>query len=349
VKKEVGLDEGRASCDKPINYLAEFRNTRIKEHGVIDLLGIAAFFLLITPLLSTHRITDFMIFCIFAMSFDLLYGYMGRLSFGHLLFLGTGAYCSGLFIKYISGNPLLAILVGIAVAGLLGMLLGLIVVRTTGACFALINLAFNRIGFFLVLSPLRNITRGEDGFGVSASKLGFLDFGSRPIIFGFVLLCVMLVFYLLKRLTSSPYGIMIRSIKEDETRVRFLGYNTFLYKWLTFVLAGSIAGLAGTLTALNYNYVNPNAMDVNSNVGVIFACLIGGAGHLYGAIVGGVIYMVISNFLPIYIYRWEMFLGFSLLIIVFRFRTGVWGYIERGLEYLGKRKEFPRSMKKEGT
>jgi branched-chain amino acid transport system permease protein len=209
-------------------------------------------------------------------------------------------------------------------------------------------LAFNHIGFFLVLSPLRNITRGEDGFGVSASKLGFLNFGSRPIMFGFVLLSLLLVFYLLKRLTSSPYGIMIRSIKEDETRVRFLGYNTFLYKWLTFILAGSLAGLAGALTALNYNYVNPNAMDVHSNVGVVFACLIGGAGHLYGAIVGGVIYMVISNFLPIYIHHWEMFLGFSLLIIVFRFRMGVWGYIQRFWEYLIRSKIVPRLIKREG-
>jgi branched-chain amino acid transport system permease protein len=315
-----------------------FKKAPAKDYGVIGFLVIAVGFLLITPILSVHRVTDFMIFCIFAMSFDLLYGYMGRLSFGQMLFLGTGAYCSGLFTKYISGNPLLAILIGIAVAGLLGMLLGLIIVRTTGACFALINLAFNHIGFFLVLSPLRNITRGEDGFGVTTSKLGFLNFGSRPIMFGFTLFCLLLVFCILRQLTSSPYGILIRSIKEDETRVRFLGYNTFVYKWLTFALAGSLAGLAGALTALNYNYVNPNAMDVHSNVGVVFACLIGGAGHLYGAIVGGVIYMVISNFLPIYIYRWEMFLGISLLIIVFRFRMGVWGYLQRLWEYLARGK-----------
>lgn len=345
--KELNLDKDKASSNKPIELPAELRNTSIKEHGAIDILAIAAFFLLITPLLSVHRVTDFMIFCIFAMSFDLMYGYMGRLSFGHMLFLGTGAYGSGLFIKYVSGNPLLAILIGIAFAGLLAMLLGLIIVRTTGACFALINLAFNHIGFFLVLSPLREITRGEDGFGVSASKLGFLNFGSRPIMFGFVLLSLLLVFYLLRRLTSSPYGILIRSIKEDETRVRFLGYNTFLYKWLTFVIAGSIAGFAGSLNALNYNYVNPNAMDVHSNVGVVFACLIGGAGNLYGAIVGGVVYMVISNFLPIYIYRWEMFLGFSLLIITFRFRKGVWGYFQGVWEYILKRKEIQGLMVKE--
>lgn len=313
---------------------------------MIGFLLVAVFFLLVTPFLSVHRVTDFMIFCIFAMSFDLLYGYMGRLSFGHLLYLGAGAYACGLFVNYIHENFVLAILIGILCAGLLSMILGLIIVRTTGACFALINLAFNHIGFFLVLSPLRAITRGEDGFGVSPSKLSFINLGSRPAMFIFVLFCLLLVYYFLKRLTSSPFGILIRSIKEDENRVKFIGYNTFFYKWLTFVIASSIAGLAGSLTALNYNFVNPNVMDVNSNVGVVFACLIGGSGHLYGALVGGMIYMIISNFLPIYIYRWEMFLGFSLLIIVFRFRMGVWGYIQKLFEYLNGKKIAQRLLKK---
>jgi len=315
----------------------------------VDLLVIGPAFLLLVPIISTHRVTDFMIFCIFAMSFDLMYGYMGRLSFGHLLFLGTGAYCCGLFIKYVSKNPLLAMLVGIVVACLLGMLIGLIIVRTTGACFALINLAFNQVGFFLVLSPLKGITNGEDGFGIQAASFWFLNPGSRASMFFAVLLCLLLVFYLLKRLTSSPYGILIRSIKEDETRVRFLGYNTYFYKWLTFVVAGVLAGLAGTLTALNYNFVNPNVMDVHSNVGVVFACLIGGAGNLYGAILGGVAYMMISNYLAIYIHRWEMFLGISLLIIVFRFRMGIWGSIKGILEYMRKPKEVQRPVGEEGV
>jgi branched-chain amino acid transport system permease protein len=316
----------------------------MREQELIGLLVIAGGFLLITPVLSINRVTDFMIFCIFAMSFDLMYGYMGRLSFGHLLFLGTGAYCSGLFLKYISRNPILAIIVGILVAGLLGMFIGLIIVRTTGACFALINLAFNHIGFFLVLSPLRKITNGEDGFGIHASAFGFLNFSSRTAMYWFVLICLVLVFYLLKRITSSPFGILIRSIKEDETRVKFLGYNTFLYKWVTFVLAGSVAGLAGTLTALNYNYVNPNVMDVHGNVAAVFACLIGGAGSLYGAIVGGVSYMVISNYLPIYIQRWEMFLGIALLMIIFRFQKGIWGYLQGVWEYVERRKTVMKAI-----
>jgi branched-chain amino acid transport system permease protein len=310
-----------------------------KDRTGLEILIIGVGFLVLIPIISLHRVTDFMIFCIFALSFDLLYGYMGRLSFGHLLYLGAGAYVYGLLIKYLQANALLAILLGVLAAGVLGMLLGPIMVRATGACFSLMALAFNQIGFFLVLSPLKHITNGEDGFGAHARSIGFLNFNSKGVMFVLVLLILLLVFYFLKRITTSPFGIMIRSIKEDENRIRFLGYNTYFYKWLTFVVASLIAGLAGTLTALNYRFVNPNVMDVHQNVGVVFACLIGGAGKLYGAIIGGVAYMMISNYLAIYIHRWEMFLGISLLIIVFKFRKGIWGNIQQIGEYFQRPKE----------
>ena len=311
-----------------------------------EILIIGMGFLILMPLISIHRVTDFMIFCIFALSFDLLYGYMGRLSFGHLLYLGTGAYVFGLFIKYFQGNVFLAVLLGVLAAGLIGMLLGLVMVRATGACFSLMALAFNHIGFFLVLSPLKHITNGEDGFGAHARSIGFLNFNDKVTMFISTLLLLLLVFYVLKRLTTSPYGILVRSIKEDENRVRFLGYSTYFYKWVTFVIASSIAGLAGTLTALNYKFVNPNVMDVHQNVGVVFACLIGGAGNLYGAIIGGVAYMMISNYLAIYIQRWEMFLGLSMLIIVFRFRKGIWGNIQNIGEYFRRSKEIRAAAQK---
>ncbi len=306
----------------------------------LEILIIGIGFLILIPLISLHRVTDFMIFCIFALSFDLLYGYMGRLSFGHLLYLGTGAYVFGLFIKYVYNNVFLAILIGMLAAGVLGIVLGLIMVRATGACFSLMALAFNQIGYFLVLSPLKGITDGENGFGAHARSIGFLNFNSKITLFILTLGLLLLAFYFLKRLTTSPYGILVRSIKEDENRVRFLGYNTYFYKWLTFVAASLIAGLAGTLTALNYRFVNPNVMDVHQNVGVVFACLIGGAGNLYGAIIGGVAYMMISNFLAIYIQRWEMFLGIALLIIVFRFRKGIWGSVQNLGEYFQRTKEI---------
>lgn len=138
----------------------------------------------------------------------------------------------------------------------------------------------------------------------------------------------MLTHFILKKLLSSPYGILIRSIKENETRIKFLGYNTFKYKWITFIISTTISAFAGALSILNYGYVTPSFIDPSRAVEVIFATLIGGAGSLYGALIGGVVYMAISNYLASYLSRWEMFLGFALLIIVFRFRKGVWGYIK---------------------
>jgi len=170
-------------------------------------------------------------------------------------------------------------------------------------------------------------TGGEDGMSVYFSKMGFLDFGQKPVMFGFTLFCLLLTYYLLKKFTTSPYGILIKSIKENETRVKFLGYNTFTYKWITFIISTSIAALAGALSILNYGYVTPSFIDPSRAVEVIFAALIGGSGSLYGSIIGGVIYMAISNYLASYISRWEMFLGIALLICVFRFRSGVWGYV----------------------
>lgn len=304
-----------------------------KGQRILELILISAVFLLLVPFLGAHRATDFAIFCIFALSFDLLYGYMGRLSFGHLLYLGVGAYTVGLSLKYVTSNPLIAIVLGIVAACLAGMALGAITVRVSGAAFALTNLAFNRVGWFLVMSPLKSITGGENGLSIRNLSFWYVNFRNPTFRFWFVLIALLGVFLLLRIFTSSPYGVLLRSIKEDEKRTRFLGYNTHFYKWVTFVVAASVAGFAGAITALNYGYVNPNTLDVHANSGVVFACLIGGSGRLYGALLGGVIYMLITNLLPRYFQRWEFLLGVALLLIVFRFRGGIWG----GLETLYRR------------
>jgi branched-chain amino acid transport system permease protein len=118
-------------------------------------------------------------------------------------------------------------------------------------------------------------------------------------------------------------------VKEKEERVRFLGYDTTRYKLVAFTLSTALAGLAGGLSALNYGYVTPSFIDPTRNVEVIFAALIGGAGSVYGALVGGVAFMMIRNYLPDYVQRWEMFLGITLLLLVFRFRAGLWGWLSQ--------------------
>jgi len=274
-----------------------------------------------------HRVNDYMIFCIFVLSFDLLYGYMGRLSFGQMLYLGTGAYVSTIFSIHANGNPLLSMMAGLAGGTVVAAVFGLIVSRLAGAAFALSCLAFNQVGFFLVGSTFQNITNGENGLSAAVMPWGYLDFANEYVAFAFILTCFLLVFALMRFLTSSPFGIMIRSIKENEIRVRFLGFNVFWYKWLTFVICGFVASLAGSLYTVYVGFISPVFIHPLHNVDVIFACLIGGAGNLYGAIIGGVIFMGMKDVLSSQLGQWEWLLGLVLLSIVFWFRNGVTGLI----------------------
>jgi len=212
-----------------------------------DLLVIAALFLLLASLISVDRTIDFMIFCIFVLAYDLLYGYMGRLSFGHMLYLGVGAYALALSAEHLSGNPFLGLLMAVGSGAAVGLILGPIIVRTTGACFALINLAFNQVGFFLALVAFSKWTGGEDGMSTYFKKIWIIDFSKKLTVFFFALLCLILVIFLLRRLTSSLFGILLRGIKENETRVKFLGYNTFAVKMAAFVVSTSLSAFAGAL------------------------------------------------------------------------------------------------------
>ena len=298
------------------------------DRTLLEMAVMVAVFLALWPIIGQHRVTDFMIFCILVLSFDLLYGYMGRLSFGHVLYYGTGAYVTSAFIVYATPNPLLGMAAGVFAGVLVAMLVGLIVSRADGAPFALTNLAFNAVGLFLVQSALAKWTDGDNGLPCTIMQpVGFLDFLQKPVNFWFTMVWLLVIFYFLKRLTRSPYGLLVRSIKEDESRVKFLGYNTFFYKWLTFVIACSLAALPGALYALNYTFVAPTIIDPIRNIDIIFASLLGGAGNLYGAVVGGILYMLITNYLPIWVSDWEAFLGIVLLVLVFNFRRGLSGFV----------------------
>lgn len=302
--------------------LKKLRNSLTFAIGVI-IVG----FMVFAYSASVNKVTDFVIFCIYVLGFDVLYGHMGRISFGHTLYLGAGAYGAAMCAKYLVPDPFLAIAMGIAAGAAVGLLLGPIAVKTKGAAFALINVAFNQIGYFIVLVALASYTGGEDGVSLTFNSYGFVNFGNVHFLFAFCLASLVAVYYLMHRLYGSAFGAMLLGIKENETRVRFLGYNTSAYKWVAFVISTSISAFAGALFVINYGFANPGFMDPARNVEVIFAALIGGPGTEFGGVVGGTAYMVISNYLAKYITRWEMFLGVALLIITFGFRKGIMGYV----------------------
>jgi len=286
-----------------------------------------------------YWMTDFLIFCILALGYDLLYGYMGHLSFGHMLYYGIGAYGAGLWIHYIYPDPLLAIVIGVAITIGFAALIGLIVTRVKGPAFPMINMAFNQVGVFFVHSVLSEYTRGDDGVSAKPSQLFGKFWLSHDITaFIFVMVIFLAVFAFLAVLMRSSYGTAVKSINENETRVKFLGYNTLKLKWITFIIASSIAGVAGVLYTLTQGFITPNTLNTFGNINVIFAVLIGGGGSLYGAVAGGMIYMLIRSYVPLLILniettfmisipQWEFWLGIILLVIVFTIRTGIVGII----------------------
>ncbi|NQU64393.1 MAG: branched-chain amino acid ABC transporter permease [SAR324 cluster bacterium] len=303
--------------------------SKIEKNAFLSLALIASGFIIFGFSTSLPKITDFMIFCIFVLGFDLVYGHMGQLSFGHMLYLGAGSYGTAIFANFVSPNPFLGIAVGILTAALLSFILGLLVVRTSGACFALLNLALNEVGAFMVMVPFPQWTGGEDGLSLFFESYGFLDFADPTFLFFFVLCSLLAVSCLIIYFVRSPYGVFLKAIKENEVRVRFLGYNTYVYKLVTFILSGAIAGFAGALSSINLSYTSPSLIDPTRNVEVIFAALMGGAGNVIGAVIGGTAFMTISNYLARYIIRWEMFLGVALLILAFKFKKGIWGYVRK--------------------
>jgi branched-chain amino acid transport system permease protein len=303
--------------------------SKIEKSPGLTLAVIAVCFTVFAAFTSFPKITDFIIFCVFVLGFDLIYGHMGHLSFGHMLYLGAGSYGAAIFAYFVSPNPFLAIACGILTAAVLGLILGSVVVRTSGAAFALLNLALNEVGAFMVLVPFPQWTGGEDGLSVYFESYGFIDVNNPIFWFCFCLISLLLVCYMVIRFVQSPYGILLKATKENEIRVKFLGYNTYIYKLITFVLSCGIAGFAGALNTINLSYTSPSLIDPTRNVEVIFAALMGGAGNVIGAVIGGTAFMTISNYLARYIIRWEMFLGIALLIFAFKFKKGIWGYIAR--------------------
>lgn len=301
--------------------------SKIERNPILTIAAIAIGFTIFGVLTSLPRITDFIIFCIFVLGFDLLYGHMGHLSFGHMLYLGAGSFGAAMFAYFVNPNPFLAIVCGILTATVLSTILGPLTVKTSGAAFALLNLALNEVGAFIVLVPFPQWTGGEDGLSVDFASYGFIDFNNQIFWFFFCLGSLLLVTYIVLRFVQSPYGIFLKATKENETRVQFLGYNTYIFKLITFISSSAIAGFAGALNTINLSYTNPSLLDPKRNVEVIFAALMGGSGNVIGAVVGGTAFMTISNYLARYIIRWEMFLGIALLIFAFRFKKGIWGYV----------------------
>ncbi len=236
-----------------------------------------------------------MCFALFAAAFNLLLGYTGLLSFGHAAFLGGSAYVAGYSMKAWGLTPELGLLLGTVTGGLLGWLFGIIAIRRQGIYFAMITLALAQMMYFVALQA--QFTGGEDGLqGVPRGKLfGVIDLSNDLTMYYVALAVVVAAFLLIVRTVHSPFGQVLKGIKENEPRALSLGYDVARFKLLAFVISAALSGLAGSLKTLVLGFATLSDVHWTASGQVILMTLVGGLGTLSGPIVGAAVVELLEN------------------------------------------------------
>jgi branched-chain amino acid transport system permease protein len=273
-------------------------------------------------------------FALFACAFNLLLGFAGLLSFGHAVFLGTGGYVTGYLMINTGITPELGILAGTVAAGLVGALYGKLAVRREGIYFAMVTLALAQLAFFFYLQA--PFTGGEDGLqGVPRGLLfGFIDLSDNLQMYFFVLAIFLFGFWLIRRTVHSPFGQVLKAIRENEPRAISLGYNVNDYKWLAFIISAALAGLAGSTKTLVFQLASLTDVHWHMSGEVVLMTLVGGMGTLFGPLVGAAAIVTIQNYLSggalgNYIH---IIMGAIFVICVLAFRNGIVGQFRKLLK-----------------
>jgi branched-chain amino acid transport system permease protein len=268
-------------------------------------------------------------FALFACAFNLLIGYVGLLSFGHALFFGWASYLSAHAAKRWGFPPEAAILFGTASAAVLGLIAGGIAIRRQGIYFAMITLALAQMMYFVALRV--PFTGGEDGIqDVPRGRLfGIFDLSNEMTMYVFVLVMVVAGFLLIYRIVNSPFGEVLKAIRENELRAISLGYKTDRYKLLAFVLSATLAGLAGAVKALVFHLASLTDVYWTMSGEVVLMTLVGGLGTLFGPVAGAFLIVALENYLA-QVGEWVLvFQGAIFVFCVLAFRRGIVGELAR--------------------
>ena len=259
--------------------------------------GLLLLGLIAAPFLGAYPVfvMKLMCFALFASAFNLLLGYTGLLSFGHAAFLGGAAYVAGYSIKAWGFTPEIGILLGTLVGALLGLVAGWLAIRRQGIYFSMITLALAQMLFFVALQA--KFTGGEDGLqGVARGKLfGVIDLSSDLTMYYVALVVVVLAFLLIVRTIHSPFGQVLKAIKENEPRAISLGYDVNRFKLLAFVISAALTGLAGSLKTLVLGFATLSDVHWTTSGHVILMTLMGGLGTLSGPILGSAVVVALEN------------------------------------------------------
>lgn len=276
--------------------------------------------------------TKFLIFAIFAMSLDVLFGYTGLLSFGHAAYLGVAGYTTGiLIVRYGLESFWISAPAGILVAALVAAIFGFIALRVSGIYFLLVTFALGQL-LFSAAVKWYNMTGGTDGLkGIPRPDLGLPGFTwNASYFYYFVFLAFVLCYFLLYRLMNSPFGNALQGIREQEARMHSLGYNVWLYKYVAFVIAGLFAGVAGVLFAYHNGLMAPSHLAVETSALAMLMIIIGGRGTLFGPAIGAAVIVLVEYFASIYTAeRWPLILGAVFIAAIMYFRGGIGVYLVR--------------------
>jgi branched-chain amino acid transport system permease protein len=270
-------------------------------------------------------------FALFACAFNLLIGYVGLLSFGHALFFGWAGYVSAHAAKVWGFPPELAILAGTACAAGLGLIVGALAIRRQGIYFAMITLALAQMMFFFAVQA--PFTHGEDGIQAvpRGRLLGFIDLADQTNMYVTVLVIFLACFLLIYRIINSPFGEVLKAIRENEPRAISLGYKTERYKLVAFVLSATFAGVAGSTKALVFQLASLTDVDWPMSGEVILMTLVGGLGTLFGPVAGAFFVVTMENYLTT-IGQWVFVVqGMIFVVCVMLFRRGIIGEVARVL------------------
>ena len=292
-------------------------------------------FLLVPALLGTFWIevaTEILLLGLFAASFNLIYGYMGQISFGHAAFFGLGAYATAILFREWSGATgeigylgfFLSVVVSIPVAALGALLVGYFCVRLTGIYFAILSLAFGELLFFVVFSWY-SFTGGDDGIQRLLPPPALRDATAYYYLCFIVVVIAMLLMW---RITQSPFGYILRAMRDNQERTRFLGINTRAYMLTNFVIAGTFAGLAGALWGPFTRSVAPSLLGWQESGIAVFMTLIGGSGFFAGPLVGSIVYTFLHAWVTGFTQYWPLTIGTVILAIVLFAPGGLLGALD---------------------
>ena len=303
--------------------------TFIMRHRVAAVLAV----LLVFPLVMPYEALaiNILIFGLYAVGFNLLFGYTGMLSFGHAAFLGVGSYLCGIAIVSFGWPWWAAILTGVAASALVGVVMGYLAIRTRGIYFSMVTLALAQIVYYAFYKAER-WTGGENGLrGIKVEPVDLLgwklDFLNPTTKYYVILAFVAAALWFVSRVLASPFGAVIEAIRENEQRTAACGFDVARAKLLVFVLSAAVCGLAGALRALHLSIVPIDSLHYLQSGQAVMMCLLGGMGTFFGPFVGAAVFLYLEDVTTAYTSHWMAAVGVIFMVFVLFFPRGVWGSI----------------------